>query len=203
LRFFSVRAQPIIARSPGEPPLAAPPLAAPPIVAIDGPAGAGKSTTATAVARRLGWRHVDTGAMYRCVALESHRRGIDPAERSGREEGAHAPCCSSQLVRGPPGHTAREGPPRRLLCAGSHGFRYVLFGGRQRVSHCSEMHEAWRAWSEPMGRLTRCRTLHGCARPAGCARVRLAMRARTHAGDLPMSCAADWQESVIAFERAS
>jgi cytidylate kinase len=39
------------------------------VVAIDGPAGAGKSTVARAVARELGFAHLDTGAMYRCVAL--------------------------------------------------------------------------------------------------------------------------------------
>ena len=39
------------------------------IVAIDGPAGAGKSTVARAVARRLGFTYLDSGAMYRCVAL--------------------------------------------------------------------------------------------------------------------------------------
>jgi cytidylate kinase len=39
------------------------------VVAIDGPAGAGKSTVAKAVAQRLGFAYLDTGAMYRCVAL--------------------------------------------------------------------------------------------------------------------------------------
>jgi cytidylate kinase len=46
-------------------------------VAIDGPAGAGKSTVARAVARRLGFLYVDTGAMYRAVALAAVRRGVD------------------------------------------------------------------------------------------------------------------------------
>jgi cytidylate kinase len=48
------------------------------VIAIDGPAGAGKSTVARAVADRLGWRYVDTGAMYRAVALAALRRGLDP-----------------------------------------------------------------------------------------------------------------------------
>ena len=39
------------------------------VVAIDGPAGAGKSTVARAVAQRLGFTYLDTGAMYRAVAL--------------------------------------------------------------------------------------------------------------------------------------
>jgi len=53
------------------------------IVTIDGPAGAGKSTVARALARRLGFRYLDTGAMYRAVALAGLRRGLDwdrPAE---------------------------------------------------------------------------------------------------------------------------
>jgi cytidylate kinase len=48
------------------------------VVAIDGPAGAGKSTVARAVARRLGLRYLDTGAMYRAVTLAALERGIDP-----------------------------------------------------------------------------------------------------------------------------
>lgn len=47
------------------------------IITIDGPAGAGKSTVARALARRLGFRHLDTGAMYRAVALAGLKRGID------------------------------------------------------------------------------------------------------------------------------
>jgi cytidylate kinase len=48
------------------------------VIAIDGPAGAGKSTVARAVAERLGFTYLDTGAMYRAVALAA-------AERSGEE----------------------------------------------------------------------------------------------------------------------
>ena len=47
------------------------------IVTIDGPAGAGKSTVAQALARRLGYQYLDTGAMYRAVALAALRRGLD------------------------------------------------------------------------------------------------------------------------------
>ncbi len=46
------------------------------VIAIDGPVGAGKSTAARAVARRLGYRYVDTGAMYRAVAWQALRAGI-------------------------------------------------------------------------------------------------------------------------------
>jgi CMP/dCMP kinase len=48
------------------------------IVAIDGPAGSGKSTVARAVADRLGLEYLDTGAMYRAVTFGALRRGIDP-----------------------------------------------------------------------------------------------------------------------------
>ena len=46
------------------------------IVTLDGPAGAGKSSTARALATRLGWCYMDTGAMYRAVALTAIERGI-------------------------------------------------------------------------------------------------------------------------------
>jgi cytidylate kinase len=47
------------------------------VVTIDGPAGAGKSTVAHRLADRLGWRLLDTGAMYRAVTLAALRRGVD------------------------------------------------------------------------------------------------------------------------------
>jgi cytidylate kinase len=48
------------------------------VIAIDGPAGAGKSTVARALAARLGLDYLDTGAMYRGVTFGALRRGIDP-----------------------------------------------------------------------------------------------------------------------------
>ena len=58
-------------------------MSRPLIVALDGPAGAGKSTVSKLLARRLGFALVDTGAIYRCVALAARRRGValddDPA----------------------------------------------------------------------------------------------------------------------------
>ena len=50
------------------------------VVAIDGPAGAGKSSVARAVASELGFTYLDSGAMYRAVALAALERGMDPAE---------------------------------------------------------------------------------------------------------------------------
>jgi cytidylate kinase len=54
------------------------------VVAIDGPAGAGKSTVARAVAERLGFTYLDTGAMYRAVALTTLRQGAAPAAVAAR-----------------------------------------------------------------------------------------------------------------------
>jgi cytidylate kinase len=47
------------------------------VIAIDGPAGAGKSTVARALASKLGFTYLDSGAMYRCVALAALRRDLD------------------------------------------------------------------------------------------------------------------------------
>lgn len=52
------------------------------IIAIDGPAGAGKSTTARAVARELGFSYLDSGALYRCVALAALRAGVAPDDEA-------------------------------------------------------------------------------------------------------------------------
>jgi CMP/dCMP kinase len=50
------------------------------VIAIDGPAGSGKSTVARRLAEHLGLDYLDTGAMYRAVTFAALRRGIDPAE---------------------------------------------------------------------------------------------------------------------------
>ncbi|MBK5221505.1 MAG: (d)CMP kinase [Acidimicrobiia bacterium] len=50
------------------------------VIAIDGPAGSGKSTIARLLADRLGLEYLDTGAMYRAVAFAALRRGVDPAD---------------------------------------------------------------------------------------------------------------------------
>ncbi len=60
------------------------------VIAIDGPAGAGKSTVAREVARVLGFTFMDSGAMYRCVALAALERGVAPDE----------PAAVSELARG-------------------------------------------------------------------------------------------------------
>ena len=52
------------------------------IIAIDGPSGAGKGTVARAVAARLGYRHIDTGAMYRALAWLASRAALDLADEA-------------------------------------------------------------------------------------------------------------------------
>jgi cytidylate kinase len=52
------------------------------IIAIDGPSGAGKGTVARAVAARLGYRHVDTGAMYRALAWKALHDGLDLSDEA-------------------------------------------------------------------------------------------------------------------------
>jgi cytidylate kinase len=58
--------------------LSQPPL----IIAIDGPSGAGKGTVARALAARLGYRHIDTGAMYRALAWKAMHDGVDLADEA-------------------------------------------------------------------------------------------------------------------------
>ncbi len=74
------------------------------VVTIDGPAGAGKSTVATLLAQRLGWRLLDTGAMYRAVTLAAIRGGIDLA--SDDDLGSMAEHLSVTL---PPGQVLLNG----------------------------------------------------------------------------------------------
>jgi cytidylate kinase len=50
------------------------------LITIDGPAGAGKSTVSRLLAEQLGYRYVDTGALYRGVAVAADRQGVDPAD---------------------------------------------------------------------------------------------------------------------------
>ena len=59
------------------------------VIAIDGPAGSGKSTVARALAKHLGLKYLDTGAMYRAVAFAVLRAGGDPdnAESTRRPHG--------------------------------------------------------------------------------------------------------------------
>ncbi|HLJ56625.1 MAG TPA: (d)CMP kinase, partial [Chthonomonadaceae bacterium] len=59
-------------------------------IAIDGPAGAGKSTVARRVARELGFTYLDTGAMYRSLAWTALRSGIDATDTASLEAAARS-----------------------------------------------------------------------------------------------------------------
>jgi len=71
------------------------------VIAIDGPAASGKSTTARLAAKRLGYLHIDTGAMYRAITLKVLRLGIDPADRAAI--GRMLPDTRIELVEGEDG----------------------------------------------------------------------------------------------------
>ncbi len=107
------------------------------VIAIDGPAGAGKSTVARAVAQRLGFTYLDTGAMYRCVALAALERSAAPAQVAaaleisvgarvlldGRDVSAaiRAPAVSeaaSRAAADPAVRAAMVAEQRRLLASG-------------------------------------------------------------------------------------
>ena len=77
------------------------------VIAIDGPSGAGKSTVAHRLADALGYIYLDSGAMYRCVALLALRGGVSPDEA--------APLAESAKIAFDPGAV---GEPQRVLLAG-------------------------------------------------------------------------------------
>jgi cytidylate kinase len=77
-------------------------------IAIDGPAGAGKSTAAKALAKELGYIYVDTGAIYRTVGLFARRQGVERSDAQGVAE--LLPQVSIELCYG------EDGTQRMILC---------------------------------------------------------------------------------------
>ena len=121
------------------------PGGAPVVIAIDGPAGAGKSTVARTVAEELGYRYLDTGAMYRAVTLagaargrrQRRCRGAGGTRRPGRDvderrRAAESPGRGARLARGsPPGGARRPAPrPARVSRRGRRGGRGPRRGRR-------------------------------------------------------------------------
>ncbi len=88
-------------------------MARPRTIAIDGPAGAGKSTIGALVAERLGHLFLDTGAMYRAVALAAQRRNVDPDDA----EALGALARELRIAIGPP--TVHDGRAYTVLLDGS------------------------------------------------------------------------------------
>ncbi|HKY51517.1 MAG TPA: (d)CMP kinase [Candidatus Limnocylindria bacterium] len=82
-------------------------------IAIDGPAGAGKSTIGALVAERLGYLFLDTGAMYRAVALAAQKRAVDPDDADALAGIAR----EARITIGPP--TVRDGRPYTVLLGGA------------------------------------------------------------------------------------
>ena len=87
-------------------------MATPRTIAIDGPAGAGKSTIGALVAERLGYLFLDTGAMYRAVALAAARQSIDPDDAPRLGELA----AKVRIMIGPP--TKQDGRAYTVLLDG-------------------------------------------------------------------------------------
>ncbi len=75
------------------------------IIAIDGPAASGKSSVAKIIARKLGFRHIETGAMYRAVAWKAQQLGLNLNEEAGVARMAEA--LDIELIPGPDGQTLR------------------------------------------------------------------------------------------------
>ncbi|MGO9320531.1 MAG: (d)CMP kinase [Solirubrobacteraceae bacterium] len=86
------------------------------LVAIDGPAGAGKSTVARALARERGFTYLDSGAMYRCVALAALEQGGGTLPERPGALGELARACAIELGDAPPG--ALPGTPGAVLLDG-------------------------------------------------------------------------------------
>jgi cytidylate kinase len=98
-------------------------------VAIDGPAGAGKSTVARGLARRLGYVLLDTGALYRTVALAAQRAGVDWSDTDGVGRVARALVDESAIaVEAIEGAPTSIAPGMSVAQSGGSGMRVILRG---------------------------------------------------------------------------
>lgn len=112
------------------------------IIAIDGPAGAGKSTCAKALAARLGYRFLDTGALYRAVTLRALRAGADPAD--GERVAEHAR--QARIV------VEGDGPEARVLLDGEDVSREIRGPGVTNAVPAVAAHAAVRREVLPLQR---------------------------------------------------
>jgi CMP/dCMP kinase len=116
------------------------------VIAIDGPAGSGKSTVARAVADRLGMQYLDTGAMYRSVAFAVLRHGIDPADADRVASVAAA----IRIEVDPDGTVRVDGTDATIEIRGPEVTRTVSMVAAV-PSVRTEMRERQRRWAEQSG----------------------------------------------------
>ena len=112
------------------------------IITIDGPAGSGKSAAALELARRLGVPHLDTGAMYRAVALDAMEQKIlDDPDRIGHRCRLEAPrfgrCCHRPLIHRLRSDARLLAGRRRLLLLGPRSLAAIV--GRRRRNQRMQM----------------------------------------------------------------
>ena len=102
------------------------------LITIDGPAGAGKTTVSRALADRLGYRYIDTGALYRAVALAVKTRGTNP------EDDAELKVLCAEL--------------ELAFVPAETGMRLFLNGGISPITFAQQKSRCWRRPFQP-GRL--------------------------------------------------
>ena len=113
------------------------------IVAIDGPAGAGKSTVARRLAERLGYRYLDTGAMYRALTWLAMTRDIPLGE--GAKLGRRTRSRSRRDASGSMTPTSRP----RSASLGSTAWSRSSRGIRRCGRSCAPVSASWRSWVTP------------------------------------------------------
>ena len=117
------------------------------IVAIDGPSGAGKSTLSKALAEQTGFLNIDTGAMYRSVALLAQRAGIEPENKQALQ----ALCRNLQI------EFVREQGQERVLLNGEDVSRAIRTPEvsllTARVAACQEVRETLVRLQRQMGKV--------------------------------------------------
>jgi CMP/dCMP kinase len=116
------------------------------VIAIDGPAGSGKSTVARAVADRLGLAYLDTGAMYRAVTFAALRRGVDPDEQAPVGKLAR----EFELEMHPDGSIEVDGVDASIEIRGPEVTRAVSIVAANREVR-AELRRRQRAWAEQAG----------------------------------------------------
>ena len=103
------------------------------MIAVDGPAASGKGTIARRIAAELGYAHLDTGALYRGVALALLRQGIDPADEAAAATAARAFDAASLDPADPALRTEEVGNAAGLIAA-NPGVRAALVEAQRRFA---------------------------------------------------------------------